>query len=70
MRGRPTVIPSLTSDRDVVAVLTVVTAPPPMTTAAEVRLISKTHDIIQPDSTGARTVCVAQCHAAVSANTT
>jgi len=48
--------------------LTVVAAPPAMSTTAQIGLIAEAHNIIQPDTTRARTVRVAQRYTAESAN--
>ena len=57
---------AVAGDGHVVAMLTVVTAPPAMVTARELRLVPVTDHVVQPDATAARTVCVAQRTTAVS----
>ena len=56
----------VTDDGHVVAVLAVVAAPPTMSTAGKLRLVSKADDVVQPDTTSARSVRVAQRTAAIS----
>jgi len=56
----------VTDNGHVVAVLAVVAAPPTMSTAGKLRLVSKADDVVQPDTTSARSVRVAQRTAAIS----
>jgi len=55
-----------TDNGDVVAMLTVVAAPVTMSTLRQARFMSKTHNVVQPDSPRARSVHVAQRPATVS----